>query len=351
MQGLRIDIPLFQKICQTAGAPGHEQRIRELVLREAAPYVDSLTTDNMGNVIAFRKGKRDKKLMFAAHMDEISFIVTHIDEHGFLRFIPLGGFDPKTLTSQRVIVHGSRDIIGVMGSKPIHLMTPEERGKTISIDDFFIDTGYDAAEVCRVVSVGDTITRERDLIEMGDCLTGKSIDNRVAVYILLEMLRELKNTELPFDIYATFTVQEEVGLRGATSAALDINPDFAICIDTTIAYDVPGAKPHENVTKLGEGTAIKIMDNRTICDYRMVRFMKKVAEEQFIKWQSEILPLGGTDTAAMQQYGRSIAGAVSIPTRHIHQTVETAHKADIRATIDLLKACTLNIHQYDWSFR
>ena len=186
---------------------------------------------------------------------------------------------------------------------------------------------------------------------MGECVNCKSIDNRVSVFILIEMFREIGDAA--HDVYGVFTVQEEVGIRGAQVAAMEIKPDFGFGLDTTIAYDVPGSQPHERVTSLGEGVGIKIMDSRTICDYRMVAYMKQTADKHKIKWQPEILTAGGTDTAGIQQMtaGGSIAGAVSIPTRHLHQTVEMADKEDIRASIDLLKACCTELDQYDWSFK
>lgn len=347
-----IDVPLLKKICELPGAPGYEKRIRELVIKKVAPLVDKYRVDSMGNVIALRKGKEDRRVMVAAHMDEISFIVTHIDEDGFLRFHTMGGFDPKTLTAQRVIVHGREDLPGVMGCKPIHLMSEEERKKLPRVQDYFIDLGMPREEVIRHVAVGDTVTRERQLIEMGDCVNAKSLDNRVSVFILLEVLRELKEEDLPYDLYAVFSVQEEVGLRGAISAARQIDPDFGFGLDVTIAFDVPGAQPHEVITRLGKGTAIKIMDGSTISDYRMVDFLKKTADAQNIPWQPEILPRGGTDTAAVQRYGKkgAIAGAISIPTRNLHQVIEMAHKKDIRASIDLLKTAVSSLDQHNWTF-
>ena len=246
----------------------------------------------MGSIVAIKKGKDDKRVMVAAHMDEISFIVTHIDDEGFIRFHTLGGFDPKTLTAQRVIVHGKEDVIGAMGTKPIHIMTTEERNKVVQTKEYFIDTGYPADKVKELVPIGSPITRERELIEMGECINGKSLDNRVSVFILIETLRALKGVEIPHDLYAVFTVQEEVGLRGAINAAGHINPDFGFGLDVTIAYDVPGAQPHEMVTRLGKGAAIKIMDGSTISDYRMVAYLKEQADKAEIKWQSEILPAG-----------------------------------------------------------
>lgn len=346
-----IDIKLLAEICETAGAPGFEDRVRKLVLREIESLVDDFSIDNLGNVTAIKKGKdSSKKVMLGAHMDEIGFIVTHIDDNGFVRFHTLGGFDPKTLTAQRVIVHGKKDLMGVMGSKPIHVMTPEERNKVPKTTDYFIDMGMNKEEVEKYVEVGNPITRERKLIEMGDCVNCKSIDNRVSVFILIEVLKQLKS--VPYDVYAVFTVQEEVGLRGANVSALNINPDFGFGIDTTIAFDVPGAAAHEKVTELGKGTAIKIMDSRSICDHRMVAFMKKTANKHNITWQPEILTAGGTDTAGIQQMtpGGSIAGAVSIPTRHIHQSIEMANKSDIKGSIDILVACLSEMDQHEWSF-
>jgi endoglucanase len=347
-----INVALLKKICETPGAPGFEQRIRALVLEEVRSLADHVEIDPMGNVIAVKKGREPKRVMVAAHMDEISFIVTHIDDDGFLRFHPLGGFDPKALTSQRVIVHGRKDLIGVMGSKPLHIMKPEERNKAPQIQDFFIDLGLPKEDVKELVAIGDPITRERELIEMGHCVNSKSLDNRVSVFILLETLRELKSQTIPYDLYAVFTVQEEVGIRGAQKSAHLIDPHFGFGLDVTIAYDVPGAQPHEMVTKLGKGAAIKIMDSSTICDYRMVAYLKEMAGRHNIPWQPEILAGGGTDTAGIQRSGKSgsIAGAISIPLRHIHQVIEMAHKEDIRACIDLLKAGVQHLDQHDWSF-
>jgi len=347
-----INTKLLADICRAPGAPGFENRIRNLVSEEIKGLADSVSIDNMGNLIAFRKGKSDQKLAIAAHMDEIAFIVTHIDDDGFIRFHVLGGFDPKTLTAQRVIIHGKEDVIGVMGCKPIHLLSAEERKKPLAIRDYFIDTGMKKKQVKSLISVGDSITRERELIEMGDCVNAKSIDNRVSVFIMIEMLRALKDKTPAFDTYAIFTVQEEIGLRGATAVASEINPDYSIALDTTIANDLPGFAPHEAVTRLGKGAAIKILDGMTLCDTRMVRFMKELASKNDIPFQMEILPAGGTDTAALQRYskGGSIAGAISIPTRYLHQVIETAHKEDIKHCIDLLGQCVMELDEGDWEF-
>jgi putative aminopeptidase FrvX len=348
---MQIDVELLAKICEAPGTSGYEQKVRKLVLEELKPLNLETQVDNLGNVYAIKKGSdSSKRVMIAAHMDEIGFIVKHIDEKGFLRFHTLGGFDPKTLTAQRVIVHGKKDIIGVMSSKPIHIMTAEERTKPANISEYFIDLGLPYEEVIELVSVGNPITRERTLIEMGNCVNCKSIDNRVAVYILIETLKKLE--ACPYDVYGVFTVQEEVGIRGANVAAHNINPTFGFGLDTTIAYDLPGSKPEEQITKLGEGVAIKIMDSSTICDYRMIRYQQKIATEFNIKWQPELLTMGGTDTAGIQRMGKTgaIAGAISIPTRHLHQVIEMANKDDIANAILLLKHCCENLDSIDLEF-
>ena len=347
-----MDLTLLKKITEAPGVSGFEEQIRSVIFQEIQGLADEIYTDALGNLIALKKGKQPKKLAIAAHMDEIGFIATHIDEEGFIRFHTLGGFDPKTLTAQRVLLHGKETVIGVMGTKPIHVMSAEERSKMPKTTDFFIDTGLPAETVKQLVPIGTPITRERDLIQMGPCINAKSLDNRISVYILIELLRKMHGQTPTFDTYAVFSVQEEVGLRGAITAASGISPDFGIGLDVTLAYDLPGASPHEVVTKLGKGTAIKVLDGTAICDYRMVHFMRKTAENHQIRHQMEILTAGGTDTAGLQRSGKggAITGAISIPTRYLHQVIEMVHEDDVKDSIDLLYACTMEMDQFNPSF-
>ena len=351
---MKINIKELKEICETPGAPGFEDPIRSKIISNIQSDVNEYYTDNMGNLVTVKRSSNNpdkKKIMFAAHMDEIGFIVTHITKDGFLKFHTLGGFDPKTLTAQRVIVHGKKDLIGVMGTKPIHVMSPEEQKRVPKSSDYFIDLGMKKKEVEKYIEIGNPVTREREFIEMGDCINCKSIDNRISVYILMEVLRKISVP--PFDVYGVFTVQEEMGMRGANVATHNINPDFAIAIDTTIAFDVPGAQDHEKVTTLGNGAAIKIMDASVICDSRMVEFLKNTATKKKIAWQPEVLTVGGTDTAMMQKTGKSgaISGAISIPTRHIHQVIEMAHKEDIISCINLLCEAVKNIDHWQWDYK
>lgn len=345
-----MEIELLKELCRIPGAPGFESKIRKFILDEISHLVDEISTDALGNIIAIKKGISTKKLLFTAHMDEIGFIVQHIDDEGFIRFLPLGGFDPKTLSSQRVLIHGVKDILGVMGTKPIHLMSLEERNKCPQIKDYFIDTGLPKAELEKSIQIGDPITRERDLVQMGRCINAKSLDNRISVYTLIQIIKRLNNVQTDITVHFAFTVQEEVGLRGAKTLSTQINPDFAINIDTTIAYDVPGSQAHEAVTKLGSGVGIKIMDSSVVSDYRMVQFLKNLAEKNNINWQPELLPAGGTDTSAIQTSGNGcIVGALSIPTRHIHQVIEMIHMDDVTDAIELSIASIQNIIHHDWS--
>lgn len=350
-----MNLELLRQVCVTPGAPGFEDKIRDFIIQEVAPLVDAVRVDNMGSVIAIVEGKNtEKTMMAAAHMDEIGFMVRHIDDKGFIKFLPLGGFDAKTLTAQRVIVHGKKDLIGVMGVKPIHVMSPAERTKLPEVTDFFIDLGMSKEEVEKYVSVGDSVTRERDLVEMGDCVNVKSLDNRAGCYVLIEALRAIKASRKKpsCNFVAAFTVQEEVGLRGAQAGTLDIQPDFSIALDVTIACDIPGTPAHDQVSHLGAGAAIKLYDGSVIADRRMVKFMKAMADANKIKWQTEMLPAGGTDAGAMQKFvpGGSIAGAISVPTRNVHQVIEMAHKDDLDASVALLTACAMNVDKWDWSW-
>ena len=354
MRNLELDIELLKKLCEAPGAPGREDRVRTLVIEALAPLCDEVSTDILGNVIGIKRapgssaGKRALRLMLSGHMDEISFLVTHIDDQGFLRFTPLGGFDPKTLTAQRVIVHGKRDLLGVLGSKPVHIMTDDEKKAAPKLEDFFVDVGLPGSEVKAIVGVGDVITRQRELVEIGNSLSGKSFDNRMGLFVMLEGLRRVKSHAV--DIFTVASVQEEIGIRGATVATRNIEPDIGIALDITVANDVPDAKAHEQVTRLGSGVAIKVMDSSVICNTRMVAYLKQLAEVHDIPHQMEVLTRGGTDTSALQRAGKGAAvGCISIPTRYVHSVIEMCHKEDIRAAIDLLAVFIENAHRESYA--
>jgi endoglucanase len=340
---------LLKKLTSATGISGQEEDVRALIVKEMKPLVDDITTDVMGNVIGHRKGKSSKRLVLAAHMDEIGFMVNHIDDKGFIRIIPIGGFDPRTLMAQKVMVHGKKDLPGVMGSKPIHVLSEDEKKKVLKVEDYFIDVGLPGKKVKELVAPGDSVTWLRDFTEMGENLVSKAFDDRVGVYCMIEALRKVKGKPLGMELYAVATVQEEVGVRGATTSAIGLDPDIGIAVDITLANDVPGAAEHERVTVLGEGAAIKIMDSYSISNPKLVEHLKKVATKNKIKVQMEILPRGGTDAGAIQRASKNTAVVtISIPTRYAHSTVEVCNKHDVQACIDLLAAYILDTAPRDY---
>jgi endoglucanase len=344
---------LLKKLCETPGVAGFEDQIREVVKQELAPLCDSVKTDAMGNVIGFKKGappkkKTDKparKVLLIAHMDEIGFIVKHIDEkRGFLRLQPLGGFDSKTLIAKRVVVHGKIKIHGIIGSKAVHIMTDDEKKKLPEIDDLFVDTGLPGRTVLKNVSIGDAVTLEQQFLDLGETVTVKALDDRVGVYVMLEALRAVKHHEV--DIYAVGSVQEEVGLRGATACAFSVTPDIAVALDISIASDTPGVPDEKAILHLGRGVAIKIMDSASISNPKLVKKFRDVAKRRNIKYQMEILPRGGTDAGAVQRSAGAVAAiTISIPTRYAHSVVEMANKKDIEGAVKLVAAFLEYAHQ------
>jgi endoglucanase len=328
---------LLKQLCETPGSSGHEDPIRSLIMKEMKPLVDKVRTDKLGNLIGFKKGAGKTTVMLAGHMDEIGFVVSFIDDDGFIRLQPTGGFDPRTMMAQRCVVHGKKDLLGVIGSKPIHILTEEERKKVPKVTDYFIDVGLPVKKVKDLVTVGDPITMERTFEKMGDCYTTKAFDDRIGVYCMLEAVRKMKKHHV--NIYVVATTQEEVGLRGAFASSSGIEPDVGIALDVTLANDLPGAGKHEYVTELGKGTAISIMNGAAISSPKLVQEFKDLAAKKRIPFQMDILPRGGTDAGAIQRVkGGAAVITLSIPTRYVHSTVETCHKKDIQATIDLLAA-------------
>jgi len=337
---------LLKRLTESFGHSGFEDETRRIVAAELKPLCSKVWTNTMGSVIGLKRGKgrvaTRKKIMLAGHMDEIGFVVTHVDkDSGWVRFSPLGGFDPKTLMCQKVMVlgkgkHRLPGLLNVAG-KPIHIQTPKERDHTLDLADFFIDLGLSGKEVLRKVEIGDPIAWRRDFSAFGKLVNCKSMDDRVGVYVMIEALRKTKGNSA--DIYAVGTCQEEVGLRGATTASLEIQPDIGIALDVTLAADTPGAEPHVQVSRLGQGVTISLMNGAVISDRQLVKELRATAEANEIPYQLEVLPRGGTDAGAMQRTGPSVrAVTLSVPTRYVHSVNETVHRDDVRTAVDLLAA-------------
>lgn len=337
-----MDWDLLKLLCETPAVPGREERMRAVVRGALAGVVDAIEVDVMGNLVARRSRPGKPRVMIAAHMDEIGFMVKFIDDKGFLRLQPLGGFDPRQLFAQRVAVHprgGGEPLVGVLSytTKPTHLLTPEEAKESPMIDKFFVDLGMPAEAVKAVVGIGDMVTMDREAVVRDAVVISKAIDNRVGLFVMIEAVRRV--TGDAFDLFAVATVQEEVGLRGATTAAYAIDPAIGIALDTTLANDFPGIADMDSVTMLGKGVAIKLMDASLICHHGLVEHLREVAAAQAIPHQLEILPRGGTDGGAMQRTrGGTASVTLSIPTRYIHTVNEMANRSDITAAVDLLAA-------------
>ena len=328
---------LLKELCLAAAIPGREKAVIDIMKRELSKTTDKVTIDQMGNVIGVKKcGIRNApKVMIAGHMDEIGFIVSHIDKNGFIRFAPRGGHVPKVLYSQRVTVCGKKQITGIVeGASAFLAADPADRKKSGDLKDFFIDTGLSASVLKKQVAVGDIIVMEGAYVTQGNNIITKALDNRVGCYIVLETMKQLKKHKV--DVYAIGTSQEEVGIRGAHAAAKDIQPDMGIALDVTAAFDTPGVEPHNVVTKLNEGTAIKINDQSSISNHGIVEFLKKTAKKNKIKYQLEVLPFGGTDARGIQFFGAGPVCTISVPTRYVHSPHEIASKNDIQASIKLL---------------
>ncbi len=336
---------LLKRLTEAFGTPGREDEIKAIVTAELKNICDKVSEDELGNVIGFKRGKapaaKRKKIMLAGHMDEIGFIVNHVDEKGFLRILPLGGFDPRTLMAQKVMVMTSKgkNLPGLLNlaGKPIHIQTPDERKKELNVNDFYVDLALPAEKVKSMVETGDRVCWRRDFEEIGVAVSGKSMDDRVGIYVMIEALRKAKNPT--HDVYAVGSVQEEVGCRGAMVCGYGVDPDIGIALDVTIAADIPGSESHLTVSKLGDGIAIKIMDSHSISDPGLVKEFRAIADKLKIKYQLEILPRGGTDAGAIQRArGAKKVITLSVPTRYVHSVNELVHKEDVQGGIDLLAA-------------
>ena len=318
----------IQKLNAAHGPSGDEGGIRAVIEAMAAPYADEVRADTMGNLIVHKAGQ-GPKVMFAAHMDSIGFIVTHIEEEGFLRVGKLGGISPKEAVYTPVRFQN-----GVRGC-----FVPEEKadfGK-LKLDECYLDIGArNEAEAKKLVRVGDTAVYDTPIFQSGENITSPYLDNRVSCAILLGALERIPNS--PNDLYFVFTVQEEVGLRGSKTAAWAIQPDYAVAVDVTDVDDTPGSEKSGTV-QLGKGAAIKVMDSSVICHPAMVRLLDETAREADIPTQRDILRAGGTDAGAIHITGAGVlTGGISVPCRYVHTPVETASLEDCEACIRLAAA-------------
>lgn len=318
---------LIQKLVETPGPSGFEHEIRDVIREEITGVADEIRVDALGSLIA-RKGTRTEegmRVMISAHMDEIGLMVTHIDENGFVRFTNIGGINPLTCYGGRVLfMDGTRGVIGMDGIEP---------GKLPKLSNLFIDVGATTKEDCPV-NVGDVCGFERPFLDLGQRMVAKSMDNRISAAIAIEVLKQLKDT--PHEVHFVFSTQEEVGLRGAITAAYGVDPEVGFAVDVTRSGDTPRVSTKMAVA-LGDGPAIKVRDSSFIADPRLVDWMVKTAEDAKIPYQLEVLEAGGTDGRAIQLTRAGVpAGCVSVPCRYIHSPSEMVDTSDVENAVKLL---------------
>jgi len=332
----------LERLSNACGVTGRESQVRDLMVELLKPYADEIQIDKLENVIAIKKGKPKKpKIMLAAHMDEIGLMVKTITKEGFLQFSKMGGIDDRILPAQKVTVYTAKNTYpGIIGSKPPHIQKEEERKKIISFDELFIDVGAANREDAQSmgVAVGDSVSFDTTYQTLGeDAALGKAFDNRAGCVTMIEAMRLMEKTECT--VFAVGTVQEEVGLRGAATAAFGVDPDLAIVLDVTIAGDVPGVREFDTTVKMGKGPALTISDSGLITHPKILRWFIDTAQQQKIPYQIESGLLGSTDAARISITRQGIpSGTISIPTRYIHSPCGMLNLKDIENAAKLTAA-------------
>lgn len=340
---------MFKELTEVPGAVGFESRVKDTLHKWIEPYVDSVETDQLGSFIAVKKGITDgPKIMIAAHLDEVGFLVTQITNDGFLKFMPLGGWWEQVLLAQRVrVVTRSKEIMGVIGSKPPHVLKASDRQKPVEMKDMFIDIGASSKEEAEAFGVkpGDFIVPECpfSVMENPKLMMAKSWDNRIGCAILVEVFKRLQAQEHANTVYGVATVQEEVGLRGAQTSANTVNPDIAFSIDVGVARDTPGIES-DIPAKIGNGPQIVLLDNSMVPHEGLRNYVIDTAEKYNIPFQYESMAGGGTDAGAIHKTGSGVPSlAITIATRYIHSHASILHYDDFENSVNLFVELIKNI--------
>ncbi len=343
-------VEVLEKLSNTNGVTGREDDVRKLMEKYLKPYVDEVREDKLGNLIAFKKGKKDAPtVMIAAHMDEVGLMIKNIKKKGFLQFTKIGGIDDRILLAQNVIVHTDKGpLTGVIGSKPVHIQTEAEKKKVIEADKLFIDIGAkDKEEAEKMgVQVGDVVSFDTKFTQIGDnVVLGKAFDDRVGCVIMIEIMKRLQNVDC--NVYAVGTIQEEVGLRGATIAAFQIEPDLGIAFDASVAGDTPGVGEGEAPAKMGEGPVLTVADAGLIAHPKVLRLLIDSAKQNNIPYQLETGIRGATDAARIALSRDGVpSGVVSIAARYIHSPAGILNLDDVEKAIELAVAVIENVPKY-----
>ncbi|AWT59699.1 MAG: Putative aminopeptidase YsdC [Candidatus Moanabacter tarae] len=339
---------LLKKLTTTPGIPGREHRVRQVILEQIDGLFEDVRVDAMGSIIAVKKPTRSSpkplRVMLAAHMDQIGFMVKHIDDKGFLRINSVGGFDTRNLFARMCTIcpdvrNPDNDLKGVLnpGGKPIHISDPQERKKIPEVNELTVDLGLPLEQVRERVKIGDMVVLDAPAQKVGETFVSQCLDNRVACWIAIRAIEKLRSHNC--EIHCVFTVQEEVGIRGAETSAFSVKPDIGIGIDTTLCVDTPGVPEDMRTTKQGHGAALTVMDSSTISDLDLLENFESIAKEKEIPYQRSILTRGGTDSASIQRAGPGARVlTLSCPTRYIHTVTEMVHLNDLNACCSLLTA-------------
>ena len=344
MAGLDPTLQMFKELTDANGIPGNERAPREVMKRYIAPFVDEMETDNLGSLITKKVGdKKGPKIMVAGHLDEIGFMITQIDDKGFLKFQTVGGWWGQVMLAQRVTVTTRKgdEIIGVIGSKPPHIIPAEARKKVVEIKDMFIDIGASSKEEALEWGIlpGDMVTPyfEFNVMKNEKYLLAKAWDNRIGCAIAIDVMRALKEENHPNIVYGVGNVQEEVGLRGAKTTTFKIQPDIGFAVDVGIAGDTPGITPKESTSKMGAGPQIVIYDASMVAHTGLRDFVVNVAEEAGIPYQFEAIAAGGTDAGSIHLTANGVPSlAIGVATRYIHSHAGILHRDDYENAVKLI---------------
>lgn len=335
---------IIERLSNAFGPPGFEGDVRGIIGELVEPFVDELTSDALGNLIAIKRGRSEQVLMLDAHMDEIGFMVSFVEDGGFLRFTPLGGWDARIIPSHRMTVRADDGTLidGVVGTLPPHLLSAEDRNRAHKIEDLFLDIGAGSADEVAALGVhigSPAVIRYPFQRLQGDVVTGKALDDRAGCAVAVATLAALAGETPELTVAAAFTVQEERGLIGAGTAAYQIEPVLALVLEGTIGADMPGVPPQRQVTRLGMGPAITVADGSQIVQPELVRFLTRIAEELQIPWHYKLPAFGGTDGGIIQRSRGGVRSAsVSIPCRYIHSPFSVMRMSDFEHTVALTSA-------------
>lgn len=352
MAELNQELQMLKDLTDAKGIPGNEREPREVMKKYIEPYADEIQYDRLGSLIAEKTGQADgPKVMVAGHLDEVGFMVTQIDEKGFLRFQTVGGWWSQVMLAQRVSVVTRDGVVpGVIGSKPPHILSAEARKKPADIKDMFIDVGADNKEDAESFGIrpGDMVVPvcEFTVMKNQKYLMAKAWDNRIGCAIAVDVLKALKNESHPNRVYGVGTVQEEVGLRGATTAAHLIQPDIALTVDTGIPGDTPGISEKEALSKLGKGPQVIIYDASMVAHKGVRDFVTGVAEKHNIPFQFDAVPGGGTDSGKIHLTGNGVPSlSITIATRYLHTAASIIHRDDYENAVKLIVECIKELDQ------